>query len=582
MNINRYKIGYDFDGVITEGIIPSGEGVIITGNTSDREMEIRNVLKQINAPNINMPIEFFLDRELLNRNPNKIDELVGNFKAQKIKELGIIKFYEDNDKQIEIIKEHNPNTEIVKIESLSSNHAPNHKITYVFFTFYGESLPIAYHLQEEGNEVYVGQVSDWSKLNIEQDEKEADKNKRLSLYDGMLKKYDADKLTKALLRVKDKENYFIFCDFNYLYPYAEQFKKAGFRGLFPTKSDYELEKDRNKAKEFVKNHYPIFSEQEVHEFSNIEDAIGFLNEENQDGLFVLKGNSPGASTVVPISDDAKENHEEIINELKKGKKYYEEGGFILEEKISDIKEFTPESINFDGKIVGVNVDIEAKYLGAGDTGPQTGCSFCSVFWIDKNSQIYSDFLKPLEGDILRKNELSIGDSSVLYSPSRDKFYFGEFCKNRPGYDSVFAELATFESASEYFEQLFSGDQLNPKYKFGVAIRLFNINKEKKLLLHIKDNKNVWMLDVIKKENNFYTSGLDKDIAVVTGVGNTLYDAVENAYNNLKNIEFDEMYYRPEHDFLSLDYPTSIPNRMGILNELYKTTEDNEEITNDNN
>jgi len=584
MENRQYKIGYDFDGVITEGIIPDKEGVIITGNTADKEIELRRVLTEIGAPNIQMPIEFFPDKELLDNNPDKIDELVGGFKAQKIKEFGVLKFYEDNDKQIEIIKEQNPDVEIVKVENLSPKSSKKLDITYVFFTIDGIGLSIAQKLQEEGNKVYIGQVSDWSKLGIEQKEKEVDRDKRLSIFDGILEKYDADKLLKALLKVKDKENYSIFCDFNYLYPYAEKLKEAGFKGLLPTKDDYEFEKDRNKAKEFVENNYPIFSKQEVYEFSNIDEAIDFLNE-NQNTLFVLKGNHPDAPTIVPISDEPEENHDELVNELKKNKKIYEQEGFILEEKISDIREFTPESMAYNGNIVGINVDIEAKYLGAGDTGGQTGCSFCVVIWLNKDSQIYEKFLKPLEGDILRKNELTIGDASVLYSPSRDKFYFGEFSKNRWGFDSVFAELSTFNSVSEYFEQILEGKNLNPKYKYGVAVRLFNIDKEKNLLIHIKNNKNIWLFDAKKKEESIYTCGVGKDIAVVTGAGNTLEEAVENAYNNLKNIKFDGMYYRPKHDFLSFDYPTSIPNRMNLLNELYGVVdniENNEKITQNNN
>jgi hypothetical protein len=29
-----------------------------------------------------------------------------------------------------------------------------------------------------------------------------------------------------------------------------------------------------------------------------------------------------------------------------------------------------------------------------------------------------------------------------------------------------------------------------------------------------------------------------------------------------------MYYRPKHDFLSTDYPTSIPNRLKVLQQIF--------------
>ena len=144
---------------------------------------------------------------------------------------------------------------------------------YVFFTYDGHGLPIAYKLYDEGQDVIVAQVKYLEFMPEEEPEK---REKRLKLYDGMIEKHDADTLLQKLLKEKNKEEWFIVGDFNYVYPYTEQLKKAGFRGLLPTKEDYRLEAERQLAKEVVKNYYPIFQDEESYEFKNVKDALEFL------------------------------------------------------------------------------------------------------------------------------------------------------------------------------------------------------------------------------------------------------------------------------------------------------------------
>jgi hypothetical protein len=46
---------------------------------------------------------------------------------------------------------------------------------FALFTIDGHGLPIAYKLQQEGNDVIVGQGSDWRKLGMEPEAKEEEK-----------------------------------------------------------------------------------------------------------------------------------------------------------------------------------------------------------------------------------------------------------------------------------------------------------------------------------------------------------------------------------------------------------------------
>jgi hypothetical protein len=115
---------------------------------------------------------------------------------------------------------------------------------YAFFTYSGEGLAVAYKLLKEGNEVVVGMLNEHPKI---PDITPEAKKRRLKLFDGLLEKHDAQELVNKLKKENPKD-WFIFCDFNYLYPIAEQLKNKGFKGLLPSEEDFDLENDREAVK----------------------------------------------------------------------------------------------------------------------------------------------------------------------------------------------------------------------------------------------------------------------------------------------------------------------------------------------
>src|SRR5690349_3683111 len=105
---------------------------------------------------------------------------------------------------------------------------------YVVFTFDGYGLPIAMQLQREGHDVTVAQVEDQddvlSKLeeNIP-DEEPDEKERRLSLYDGLLEKRPAWKVAEEVESSVDAET-FLFFDLNHLFRFSERLAPLGMPG----------------------------------------------------------------------------------------------------------------------------------------------------------------------------------------------------------------------------------------------------------------------------------------------------------------------------------------------------------------
>lgn len=454
---------------------------------------------------------------------------------------------------------------------------------YIIFTFDGHGFPIAHHLQQEGYDVVVGQVYDKKNIlsPVEKDSEYEDpvqRERRLALFDRIVEKMPADKLIERMKMITNPTDYFVFFDFNYLFKYADQIRNLGFHGNFPTEEDHLMEINREAAKEFVRQYYPRLHIPEIREFSQIEKAVKFLKESND--LWVVKGKDENAKTFVPDTEDPELARSEMIGVLQTFKEDYENVGFILEELIPSVVEITPEKIYYDGVPIAVVIDIENKPIGSGNVSIQTGCTADLVFPISMTDRINEIAFPPIIDELAKKHKgLFFWDASILINKRGGKLYFSEFCSNRPGYNCLFTEFSQTSSVNQYFESIVN--RFNPFTlgTVGVSMRLFNLHrnfKDRRILsnsaIHYKSeiNKDVWLFDVLKKDGDIVTVGYDWNLSVITGSGKSINEAVQKMYSNIDKFSFMGSYYRPKSDFLSLDYPTSILNRLnyGLDRNLY--------------
>lgn len=441
--------------------------------------------------------------------------------------------------------------------------------TYIILSMGWDGFPIAYKLKQEGCEVMVGQVQSKTELGLDDDETPEDKEARLKQYDGMLEKMPARDLVDSLVKIEDKDKYFIFCDQNNLFKYAEELLAAGFtKGLFPLEIDYEFEKDREAAMRFVNENYPGVQIIPYEEFDNVNDAISFLKKAEK--VYVIQSKGDHVGTMVPRGDDIDAEREQMINQLVKNKKDYEEGGIILKEKLMQPIEITPQIVFVDGKPVFTDLDIETKNIGDGENnGNQVGCGSNLVVKTALDAEINSiAFPEAVHTMAMTRTGVFVWDISLYVMP--DGMYFGEFCSNRFGYDSIMTEITMAESADAFFKALCEGR--NPlKKDFGTAVRLFNLNRQKDREVAWKGD-NVYMYEVYEKDEKVMSLGCCWDLGVATGAGNTIGDAVDDVYETVHDVSFKELYNKTRHDFLDC-FPTSIIFRFTETNHrLYDATD----------
>lgn len=456
---------------------------------------------------------------------------------------------------------------------------------YIFITYNGLSLPIAYKLQQEGKEVVVGQIEDIKEYVMEEEARKAsetvfNRERRMRLFRNMVKMAPAEKVIEQLRQVKNHSEYFIFFEENNLYRWADKVRDLNVHGNFPTKEDYLFEVDRDHAKNFVKQYYSKLYTPEVKEFNKVADAINFLKDAKE--IWVLKGKHDHARTYVPSMNDVELAKGQIIEMLNNFPLEYERMGFILELFIPSIIEVTPEKMYYDGVPLCTTLNFENKSFGSGNISIQTGCSEDLVFPIEMEDRINKICFPPIVDEMAKQHKgLFIWDASILINKRDGKMYFGEFCSNRPGYNSIFTEIAMSGTANNFFEKIVRKESPFTMGMVATSVRIFNLNRDEETN-KVADNisvdfrpeieKDLWLWDVRKNQRGkFVTVGFDWNLAVITGAGKSIDEAIRSMYRNVDGFAFVGAYYRSKNDFLSLDYLTSIINRLnyGLERGLYR-------------
>jgi len=542
--LGTFVFGYDFDRV-SDHIPMAPNSVVITGRYKDSEKELRKAVGDV-------PI-FFLPDDVEHTDLN-----VGKHKGETAKKLGLKTFYEDRPDQEVHFKEANSDTKLVDINFTET--------TYVVFTSEGAGLPIAHHLQNEGYTVYVGQAETFKELGIEST---PDEDKKLkdsqTLYKGIIKnKTTAQKLLKALSKVKNKDDYFILCDLNSLYRYGERLLEMGFtKGLFPTKEDYDFEKGREDAMDFVKENYPDVQIIQYQKVKTVEEAKQIVSE--SEVPLVIQSEGDFVSTICPV-DDVEKNKAEILSALDKHASEYSKGEIILKEKLVQPIEITPQIVFWNGEPVFTDIDIETKNIGDGENnGNQVGCGSNLIIRTELGDRINQIAFPPVVYEMAKKHKgIFVWDISIYIT--ENGLYFGEFCSNRFGYDAVLTEMAMAGGAGAYLEGIQSLQ--NPLRKaFGTAVRVFNLKNQKDTEIGISDLENIWLYEVASVKGKWQSLGVFWDLAVITGAADDIQESVDKMYQALPELSFKERYSRTKEDFLC-DYPTSIINRFNGTNHVY--------------
>lgn len=443
----------------------------------------------------------------------------------------------------------------------------------ICFTYYGEAGSVVQHAIADGLDAVLAMIQDHNDIVVTGEkagtEDPEEKKKRLEGWKGLIPVVDAKSAVKNLLKIPEEEraSYYIFFDLNTGFKYAEQLYDKGFNGNFPFESDRKFEEDRDAGKEFVRKNYPDLEVAEIQEFKTIDEAIDFLGD--TEDSWVLKGYDDLAETVVPSKDDPQKNAAQLISALNNGQKEYEKSGFLLEKKIMNALEITPQCVFNNGEPVYYSLDIELKRRGAGDTGGNCGCAANILIPLDDHDPVVRyAFPKAIREMAKKRKGVVIWDCSILIDPKDGTKYFGEFCSNRWGWDSVQTEMTMAGGVKKFLQSLVNNEAPFKKGTYGFAVRLFSAKGED-ISIDIDEEikEYAWPLYVHKADGKVATTGYSDDAVVITCAAESIFEAIRGAFKYVNdNVSLQDAAYRPQEDIISYSYPASIMNRYNYARQ----------------
>jgi hypothetical protein len=250
---------------------------------------------------------------------------------------------------------------------------------------------------------------------------------------------------------------------------------------------------------------------------------------------------------------------------------------MLEQKIVNGVELTPQAVFYDGKLVFTDLDIETKTIGGAEKGPNVGCGTNLIIRTDPEDRINKIAFPPYIHELAAKRKgMFIIDAGIIFDKRTNKPYFTEFCFQRFGWDAFPTELKMCKSVSDYFESIVKGK--NPlKKRFGAGVRLFNMCTDKErhpegdltIGFHEEAGKSLFLYDSKEENGKIVSVGFQKDLGVAVGVGDSVKEAINACYEAAQSVAFNDLYYRSKDDFLSKSYPQAVLNRLeyAVKNDL---------------
>ncbi|KAI1769538.1 phosphoribosylamine--glycine ligase [Hypoxylon sp. FL1150] len=361
----------------------------------------------------------------------------------------------------------------------------------------------------------------------------------------------------ALLELARKNNV------NYVVPGPEAplvagavdfFEDAGIKGFGPSKKAAQMEGSKTFSKDFMKKHDIPTAAYE--NFSDYDAARAYLDRVQHDVVIKASGLAAGKGVIIPAS---KEEAHQALKDIMQNKEFGSAGDEVVIEEFLTGDELSFLTFSDGYTIKSLPPAQDHKRIGEGDTGPNTGGMGCyaptNIATPDLVAQIDRDIIQPTI-DGMRKDQMPFvgvlftglmitstgpkvleynvrfGDPETqtvlpLLSQDTDLAKIMVACSERY-LDSVLIKVdpkysaTVVVSAGGYPESYAKGDEMNVQAP-PEGINIFHAGT--------------------KLENNKLVTAGGRVIAATATAAQSLRAAVDKAYEGVKLIQFNKMYYR---------------------------------------
>ena len=339
---------------------------------------------------------------------------------------------------------------------------------------------------------------------------------------------------------------------------VDEFKKNNLKIFGPDKKAAILEGSKVFSKDFMRKYGIKTADYKV--FDNPDEAEKYLkNCEKEKFPIVIKASGLAAGKGVIIAQNLKEA-EEAVKEIMIDKKFSSSGNEIVIEEYLEGKEASILSFTDCNVILPLLSAKDHKKIGENETGLNTG----GMGVISPNpyvtDEIFEEFKKNIMEPTLRGiREEGMNFEGVIFFGlmiTKKGLYLLEY-NMRMGDPETQAVLPLMETdLLELLEKSFDKRLSEAKIKWKplhsccvVAVAGGYPEKYNKgdVIFGIdsigKNGELIFICGAKKEDNNFITSG--GRVLNIVGLGKILEEAQNSAYKAIKNINFENMYYRKD-------------------------------------
>ncbi len=293
-----------------------------------------------------------------------------------------------------------------------------------------------------------------------------------------------------------------------------------------------------------------------HNFYDFDSAIEFLK--TNPGRYVFKPNGEAGDEKNMLFIGEEEDGRDILELIEHNKHAWQKKikYFQLQKFIAGVEVAVGAFFNGHKFIRPININFEHKKLFPGERGPSTGEMGTLMYWAN-SSTIFDNTLGKMEVVLASCNYVGYYDINCIIN---GRGIYPLEITARLGYPTISVQMEGIsDSMGEFFYKLVKGEDFEFKTKKGFQIGvvtavppfpyknddIFYMFKDSSILFKNSGSLEGIHLGDIKKVNggDLKLAGNSGYALVVTGSGITVEEARTQAYNRIKNIRLQSMFYR---------------------------------------
>ncbi|RKS82066.1 phosphoribosylamine--glycine ligase [Haloarcula quadrata] len=336
---------------------------------------------------------------------------------------------------------------------------------------------------------------------------------------------------------------------------ARELRAEGHAVVGGTPNTDALEEDRGYAMEILEDHG--VNTIEHHVFEDFDAGIQHVQENPAPYVIKPLGEVQNVKRLLYVGNE--DDGSDIVDVLRAYKKAWGHRmkGFQLQRKVAGVEIAVCGFFNGDSFVEPVNFNFEHKKLFPGNIGPSTGEMGTSMFWAGRN-ELFAETLGKVEGWLADEGYVGSIDINCIVNDSG--IYPLEFTP-RFGYPTIALQEESFESETgQFFLDLAHGrdPDLEVHRGYQVAVRVvlppfpfddeetYDENSRNAAVVFESDSREgIHIEDAKRVDEQWRVAGESGMPLVVTGKGETMQAAREQAYKRVDAIRIPNRYYRDD-------------------------------------